>query len=56
VAEFPNAWIKAKLGVRQFGLCGLLKVRLEALWAWLTYNIQQWIRLSWRPALASSKN
>jgi len=56
VAEFPNAWIKAKLGVRQFRLCGLLKVRLEALWACLTYNIQQWIRLSWRPALASSKN
>lgn len=47
VAEFPNAWIKAKLGLRQFRLRGLLKVGLEALWASLTYNIQQWIRLSW---------
>jgi transposase len=56
VAEFPNAWIKAKLGLRQFRLRGLVKVGLEALWACLTYNIQQWIRLSWRPALASSKN
>lgn len=49
VAEFPNAWIKEKLGLRQFRLRGLLKVGLEALWACLTYNIQQWIRLVWRP-------
>jgi len=48
VAEFPNAWIKEKLGLRQFRLRGLLKVRLEVLWAALTYNVQQWIRLSWR--------
>jgi len=56
VAEFPNAWIKDKLGLRQFRLRGLTKVRLEVLWAALTYNIQQWIRLSWRkqPALAKS--
>ena len=52
VAEFPNAWIKAKLGIRQFRLRGLVKVGLEALWACLTYNIQQWIRLSWRQKLA----
>lgn len=45
VAEFPNAWIKAKLGLRQFRVRGLLKVGLETLWACLTYNIQQWIRL-----------
>jgi hypothetical protein len=25
VAEFPNAWIKAKLGLRQFRLRGLVK-------------------------------
>jgi len=56
VAEFPNAWIKAKLGLRQFRLRGLVKVGLEALWACLTYNIQQWIRLCWRPAPASIKN
>jgi transposase len=49
VAEFPNAWIKAKIGLRQFRLRGLVKVGLEALWACLTYNIQQWIRLLWRP-------
>jgi transposase len=48
VAEFPHAWIKAKLGLRQFRLRGLLKAGMEALWACLTYNIQQWIRLSWR--------
>ncbi len=50
VAEFPNAWIKTKIGLRQFRVRGLLKVGLETLWACLTYDIQQWIRLSWRPA------
>lgn len=49
VAEFPNAWIKAKIGLRQFRLRGLAKVSLETLWACLTYNIQQWVRLVWRP-------
>ena len=48
VAEFPNAWIKAKMGLRQFHLRSLLKVKMEAVWACLTYNIQQWIRLRWR--------
>jgi transposase len=52
VAEFPNAWIKEKLGLRQFRLRGVVKVGLEVLWAALTYNIQQWVRLSWRPKLA----
>jgi transposase len=52
VAEFPNAWIKDKLGLKQFRLRGLMKVRLEVLWAALTYNIQQWIRLSWRTKVA----
>ena len=56
VAEFPNAWIKDKLGLRQFRLRGLVKVRLEVLWAALTYNIQQWIRLSWQPGLAAANN
>ena len=51
VAEFPNAWIKEKFGLKQFRLRGLTKVRLEVLWAALTYNIQQWIRLSWRMKL-----
>jgi transposase len=48
VAEFSNLWLKAKLGLRQFRVRGLQKVRCEALWACLTYNIQQWIRLRWR--------
>lgn len=52
IAEFPNAWIKAKLGLRQFHLRGLAKVGIETTWACLTYNIQQWIRLVWRPGLA----
>ncbi|MBV8095649.1 MAG: IS1182 family transposase [Acetobacteraceae bacterium] len=52
VAEFTNAWLKAKLGLRQFCVRGLAKVRCEVLWACLTYNIQQWFRLRWkvRPA------
>jgi transposase len=49
VAEFPNAWIKDKFGLRQFRLRGMVKVGLEALWACLTYNICQWIRLCWKP-------
>ena len=49
VAEFPNAWIKDKIGLRQFRLRGLVKVTLEVLWACLTYNICQWIRLCWKP-------
>jgi transposase len=52
VAEFPNAWIKAKIGLRQFRLRGLIKVGMEVLWAALTYNIKQWIRLCWRPQWA----
>jgi hypothetical protein len=56
VAEFPNAWVKAKLGMRQFRLRGLVKVGLEVLWAALTYNIQQWVRLSWRAKLVPVKN
>jgi transposase len=56
VAEFPNAWIKDKLGLRQFRLRGLVKVGWELLWVCLTYNIQQWIRFCWRPSLVVSQN
>lgn len=42
IAEFPNAWLKSKIGLRQFCVRGLKKVRCEVLWACLTYNIQQW--------------
>jgi hypothetical protein len=45
VIEFCYAWIKCKLGLRQFHVRGKEKVRAEALWACLTYNLQQWIRL-----------
>jgi DDE family transposase len=45
VAEFCNAWIKSKLGLRQFHVRGLVKVQTEMLWACLTYNLQQWIRI-----------
>jgi transposase len=48
VAESPNAWIKEKFGIRKFRLCGLAKAGIEALWACLTYNVMQWIRLVWR--------
>ena len=49
VAETPNAWIKEKFGLRKFRLRGLRKVRTEMLWACLTYNVMQWVRLVWRP-------
>ena len=49
VAEFSNLWLKAKLGLRQFCVRGLNKARCEVLWACLTYNLQQWFRLRWKP-------
>jgi hypothetical protein len=52
VAEFSHLWLKAKLGLRQFCVRGLKKVRCEVLWACLTYNIQQWFRLRWKVARA----
>ena len=45
VVEFCHAWIKSKLGLRQFHVRGLVKVQMEMLWACLTYNLQNWIRL-----------
>ena len=53
-AEFPHAWIKEKFGLRQFRTRGKAKTKQEALWASITYNVQQWIRLIWRPQLAAS--
>jgi len=46
VVEFCHAWIKSKLGLRRFHVRGLVRVQAELLWACLTYNVQQWIRLS----------
>jgi hypothetical protein len=51
VAEFPNAWIKDKIGLRKFRVRGLVKAGLELRWACLTYNVMAWARLCWRPAL-----
>lgn len=55
VAEFSNLWLKAKLGLRQFCVRGLKKVRCEALWACLTYNIQQWFRLCGKTRLIPAR-
>jgi transposase len=56
VAEFSNLWLKAKLGLRQFAVRGLRKVRCEVLWACLTYNIQQWFRLRWKASLQPAES
>jgi hypothetical protein len=50
--EFPNAWIKQKLKLRRFATRGLAKVRCEALWAALTFNLQRLFRLA--PELANA--
>ena len=50
VAEFPHAWIKEKLGLRKFHVRGMVKAGCELLWVCLTYNIQQYLRLSKTPA------
>jgi len=54
VAEFPNLCIKERYGLRRFSVRGLEKVRVEAFWVCLTYNIQQWIRLCWRKQLVAA--
>lgn len=46
LAEFPNAWIKEKFGLRRFRCRGLEKVRSEALWAALTFNLLRAFRLA----------
>jgi hypothetical protein len=51
VAEFPNAWIKDKLGLRKFRVRGVVKAGMELVWASFTYNVMQWIRLSRRPVV-----
>jgi len=48
IAEFPNAWIKEKIGLRKFRVRGMAKALCETLWACLAYNIAQWTRLRWR--------
>jgi len=51
VAEFPNLCVKERFGVRRFSVRGLTKVNTEAWWLLLTFNVQQWIRLCWKPRL-----
>lgn len=53
-AEFPNAWIKERFGVRKFRVRGLIKAKMELLWAVTAYNVRQWMRLVWfQPAAAA---
>ncbi len=54
LAEFPNAWIKDKIGLRKFRLRGLAKAKAEALWACLSYDVGVWIRKVWRRNLAAA--
>jgi transposase len=53
VAEFPNCWLKEKLGLRKFRMRGLFKATTEAIWGVVTYDAMQWIRLSWKPKLSA---
>ncbi|MFZ0962152.1 MAG: IS1182 family transposase [Terriglobia bacterium] len=51
VAEFSNACLKEKKGLRRFLRRGLAKVRAEAAWACLSCNVSIWIRLQWEITL-----
>jgi len=46
LVEFPNAWIKQKFNLRRFATRGRAKVKCEALWAALTFNLQRMFRLA----------
>jgi hypothetical protein len=52
VAEFVNDWLKEKLGLRRFRVRGLAKIRTEAMWAALTYNVQQVDQTPWASSAA----
>ena len=54
VAEFPNAWIKDKIGLRKFSLRGIVKAGIELTWACLTYNAMVWMRTCWRSESAAA--
>ena len=54
IAEFPHLWIRAKLALCQCRVRGVAKVRSECVWASLTYDIQQWIRLRWWPPFVTT--
>lgn len=44
--------MERKVPAEKFHVRGLQKVRMEMKWSALAYNIQQRVRLLWRPALA----
>jgi transposase len=54
VAEFPHAWMKDKLQWFRVRGRGQIKVKAEALWVALTYNLQRYFKLStsFKPAVA----
>lgn len=54
VAETPHLRWKTMFKWRQFSVRGLAQATKEALWLAITYNIQQWIRLSWKLSLSPS--
>jgi transposase len=45
IAEFPHAWLKTRGGLQQFRCRGRFKVRLEALWAVVSYNLCRWFSI-----------
>jgi hypothetical protein len=51
VAEFSNACLKEKKGLREFLRRGLAKVRAETTWACLSCNVAIWIRVVWKVTL-----
>jgi len=53
IAEFPNLWIKEKLGCAGFGYAGCPRCDVKRS-GFATYNIQQWIRLRWKPGLQAA--
>ena len=51
VAEFSNACLKEKRGLRRFLRRGLAKVRAETAWACLSCNVAIWTRRVWKVSL-----
>jgi transposase len=54
VAEFPNAWLKDKIGLRKFSLRGMVKAGIELTWACLSYNVMVWKRECWGQSLTAA--
>ena len=48
VAEFSNACLKEKRGLRKFLRRGRAKARTELAWACLSCNVAIWIRVVWK--------